>query len=198
MKIKEIKIKWFRSIKEELHIKDFWNILSLVWKNNSWKSSILNALRLFWWDTVINEKDFTYWWTNNSKELTISILFTNVLNSDLFKYSLLTLPNKNTLIRRMKNNFTSLEALEVNDILEKLKKLDFEENELEYLYDEFIDLLKIELNNNTILIKYKAGLSNWKIIEHYLKESGDEDKNYFKKDIWKPTLLFIWDNRNFN
>lgn len=195
MKIKEIKIKWFRSIKEELYIKDFWNVLSLVWKNNSWKSSVINALRLFWWDITINKNDFTYWWIN---KINISILFSDIDKSSIFKLSLLTSTQKTNLVNNIKWNFVWLWSLDNWEILEKIKRLDLEKDELEFLYDKFIELLKIEINSdNNILINYVASLDWEDIIINYIKESWEEDKNFFKKE-WKPTLLFIGDDRNFD
>ena len=197
MKIKEITIKWFRSIKDELHIKDFWSILSLVWKNNSWKSSILNALRLFWGHISPNPKDFTYWVTSGPKIITITILFENINKSELFKYSLLTLANLTRLANQLKTNFYSLTSLDIWDIVRKIENLDLHDDELDFLYEEFVNLFKIEINaDNNIYIKYVAQL-DWKDSTFlYFKESWEEDKNYFKKE-WKPTLLFIWDNRKF-
>lgn len=194
MKIKEIKIKWFRSIKEELIIKDFWNLLSLVWKNNSGKSSVINTLRLFWWDITLNKNDFTYCWTNT---INISILFSDIDKSSLFKSSLLTSVQKASLVNNFKDNFSKLQPLNNWEIFEKIERLDLEDDELDFLYDKFIELLKIEINSdNNILINYIASLAWEDISIHYIKESWDEDKNFFKKE-WKPTLLFIWDDRNF-
>ncbi len=58
MKISEIKIKNFRSIKDELIIDNIRNTLVLTGENNSWKSSIMNAIAVFLWEKTIQEQDF--------------------------------------------------------------------------------------------------------------------------------------------
>lgn len=57
MKLKKIYIKNFRSIKEQA-ITDIGSALLLVGKNNSGKSAILNAIRLFFGQYSIKEDDF--------------------------------------------------------------------------------------------------------------------------------------------
>ncbi len=54
MKIKEISIKNFRSIKEEKIIFPQNWILALVWPNNAWKSNILKAINNILWDSRFN------------------------------------------------------------------------------------------------------------------------------------------------
>ena len=57
MRIIEISIKRFRGIKDQT-ITDIDNALVLIGKNNSGKSAILNAIRLFLGNYSPKEKDF--------------------------------------------------------------------------------------------------------------------------------------------
>lgn len=57
MKIKNITIKRFRSIKEQV-VDDIGNALVLIGKNNSGKSAILTAIRLLFGDYIPKDKDF--------------------------------------------------------------------------------------------------------------------------------------------
>lgn len=74
MKIKEILIKNFRSVKEEKIIfPENW-ILALVWPNNAWKSNVLKAINNILWDTRFNwERAELNDFYNKKKENTIEI-----------------------------------------------------------------------------------------------------------------------------
>ena len=78
MRIKEIYIKNFRSIKEEtIKFPENW-ILALVWPNNAWKSNILKAIDNVLWDSWFSkdkaEKN-DYWMRNIDNKIRISIQF---------------------------------------------------------------------------------------------------------------------------
>ena len=77
MKIKEIYIKNFRSIKEEKIVFPKSWILALVWPNNAWKSNILKAINNILWDARFNwEKAELNDFYNKKKENTIEIKIT--------------------------------------------------------------------------------------------------------------------------
>lgn len=56
MKISKIKIKNYRWIREQELNFDKYN--TLVWKNDCWKSTIINAIKLFFNNEKVSEKDF--------------------------------------------------------------------------------------------------------------------------------------------
>lgn len=120
MYIKEIQIQGFRSIKENLIIRDFGNILGLVWKNNSWKSSVLNAINLFFSAKEPEKADFTYGWNNKIK---IKILFQLNNKKDLFRRKHLTISNKQRLSNDLKSQFSRLWEESLSTITKRIMEL---------------------------------------------------------------------------
>lgn len=81
MKIKIIEITNFRSIKEKVTILDIWDCLILTGQNNSWKSSILNALATFFQDRTISKNDFHKW----TSEIVITLTLEDLEDDHLLK-----------------------------------------------------------------------------------------------------------------
>lgn len=186
MKIEFISITNFRSLKDTQTIDNFWDSLILVWKNNSWKSSIINALKLFfeWWKNFwLNENDF-YKWKN---QIEIIVWFKNVFD--------------NYLVNFFKFNFWVQET-------RKIKNIDwfwdYEFSTIET--DQWLSQNQIELLKNYYLEtqKKKYVIEKNKLEIKMIANIWDLKTNYF---VWNklikdvdifPNFLFIDDERNFS
>jgi putative ATP-dependent endonuclease of OLD family len=87
MKIKSVKIKNFRSIKDEtLIFPENW-LVSIIWPNNAWKSNFLRAIDLVLWDWYANEwklEEYDFYSWNRENEIYIQVNFTS--NPDDIEY----------------------------------------------------------------------------------------------------------------
>lgn len=98
MKLTTISIKNFRSFNDHGEIIKIWNLAAFVGKNSSGKSNILQALQLFWGQSILTEDDFYY----RETERTISISAEFLVSSDEIIPSLLNYisPNRRLHLRR--------------------------------------------------------------------------------------------------
>ena len=79
MKISSIKLKNFRSYKDEVEIK-FNDFTALIGKNDAGKSTVLEALDIFFNDAKIDKDDINIENGENT-EIIISVCFTDLPNS---------------------------------------------------------------------------------------------------------------------
>ena len=98
MKLTTISIKNFRSFDDHGEIIKIGNLAAFVGKNSSGKSNILQALQLFWGQSILTEDDFYY----RDTERTISISAEFLVSSDEIIPSLLNYisPNRRLHLRR--------------------------------------------------------------------------------------------------
>lgn len=80
MKISSVKLQNFRSYKDEVEIK-FNDFTALIGKNDAGKSTVLEALDIFFNDAKIDKDDINVENRNDNAKITISVCFTDLPNS---------------------------------------------------------------------------------------------------------------------
>ncbi|MBO7555058.1 MAG: AAA family ATPase, partial [Neisseriaceae bacterium] len=80
MKISSVKLQNFRSYKDEVEIK-FDDFTAIIGKNDAGKSTVLEALDIFFNDAKIDKDDINVENVeNNNNDIVISVCFTNLPN----------------------------------------------------------------------------------------------------------------------
>lgn len=80
MYISEINIQNYRWIRNEtLHFNRF---NTLIWKNDCWKSTIINAIKLFFNDEKASQKDFNFY-VDTQKDIIITVVLSEYTNYDI-------------------------------------------------------------------------------------------------------------------
>lgn len=181
--ISSIKIKWYKCYEDEEFMFSSW-INLLVWENDSWKSTVLDAIRIFSWDKVIDDLDNHNNWLDpieiiiEKDWLLFSCKKENWLDAKFYKnINLLEIREKfdNWMITNDEAKET-LSVLWINQQWINLlpaKKVKFEE----YIINNWIDLIsnpikEFEIPKNLITanfgnIKYEDGKRFQNIQENF-------------------------------
>lgn len=199
--INSIQIKNFRSIKDQI-INDVDNALILVGKNNGGKSSLINALRLFWGDYIPKPEDFH----KNSELIEVNVDFNmkeEYLINFIFhpKIGLSKIPSSANEFNSIKEG-TYFEDVNFNDfknsrneILQNVTDVNSLIKDYNYIIIFWIKAIKnkFSISNNQLIIKMQ-------INKNELKTSYFDKDNNSCKDIIEllPQLAFIDDDRNFS
>ncbi|WP_031517681.1 ATP-dependent nuclease [Desulfofalx alkaliphila] len=202
MRIKSIKIKNFRSIKKQL-IENFGNALILVGKNNCGKSSIINAIRLFWGDYQVKPEDFH----KNSDNIEVQIVFdctNNYLDNLIFnsKIGISKVPSSGTEFNTIKPG-TAFEEVSFttyrNDRAVILENISVSEEVFIQQNINFVDLWKKAITNR-FLISNDIVTITVKVKKNELKANYFGVNDNALKDTVEliPHLAFIDDDRNFS
>lgn len=199
MKLNQILIKNFRSIKEQ-SICDIGNALLLVGKNNSGKSAILNAVRLFFGQYIIKEDDFH----KNERLIEIksffkfedaylyTLAFDMKIGGDKIPSSASEFDSKKVGTQYEQNTFTEYK---------RIRQGIFQQS-IEEIIDNYPETLDIWLE----CIKQRYGIVDEQceikltINKENLKKEYYDVNNQEIKDVEKilPLLAFIDDDRNFS
>lgn len=179
MKIQKISITNYRSIKDTQLIENIEDSLILTWINNSWKSSILNALNVFFWEKDLTKEDF-YKWTD---EIKIIIDFINIDDEYLRNFCQFKKTWPQTTILKRNEPFISF----TKDTISSKDDLETPE-QIKFIEDERLDNFKI--NNNII---------DWYVSIECIINKIDIKKNYNHPKIIQifPNIIFVDDERNF-
>lgn len=183
MKIKKIRIKNFRSIKDDLIIDNIWDILVLTWENNSWKSSIINAIAIFLWYKKISERDFHKW----ENVIEIELSFSNIEDEYLLKFAeYKKLSSQITVLKRDNELFSVFTKTKID----KKEDLDNQE-QITFIEQDWLSTYKADNNiiDWEITILLKILLSDLKTLDYV-------DKKRIERIF--PNLIFIDDERNFS
>lgn len=201
MKITKINILNYRSI-GKIEINNINNQLILVGKNNSGKSSTLNALRVIWKEIVIEPDDFH----KDTSKIEISLNFQ--IDEEFFleklvnsKIGLKKLPSSAAEFNSSKldTEFAGVNFAEYKVLREEILKKDI--SEIINSDYKFIDLWKktlknkLSIENSEFRIKLIANkdMDNTIIIEY--KDKNDNKNNDLNEFL--PKIAFIDDDRNF-
>ncbi|NYE57739.1 AAA family ATPase [Carboxydothermus ferrireducens] len=201
MKIKELKIKNFRSIKE-LNINEITNAMIFVGKNNVGKSAIINAIRLLAGDYQVKPEDFH----KDSGEIEVKGIiyfeeddFKNFIFDN--KIGILKIPSNANDFNHVKAG-TNFQEDSFNDFKTKREELisgkSFEEiqsdEECREVYNIWLKAIKdkFKIIENEITIICKVNKNNM-------------ESNYYDADLnnisdlkkFLPRIAFIDDDRNF-
>lgn len=183
MKIKKIRIKNFRSIKDDLIIDNIWDILVLTWENNSWKSTIINAIAIFLWYKKISERDFHKW----ENVIEIELSFSNIEDEYLLKFAeYKKLSSQITVLKRDNELFSVFTKTKID----KKEDLDNQE-QITFIEQDWLSTYKADNNiiDWEITILLKILLSDLKTLDYV-------DKKRIERIF--PNLIFIDDERNFS
>ena len=194
MFIKEINIKNYRSITSlKIKLDNDNNFISFSWANNVWKTNVLNALNLFFWEwKYIPEKDcpnhkyyWTRWW---SYQPNIEILF--IENNDEIRLS------KNwNITKKDKKEFPDLEykikGKKNTDILTK-NSCEKIINEIDFLFLQSINIsfpeaIKYIMNSDIIDLEMGKSRMSWK------KKDMKDNIEKVLNDL-KDILNALWEN----
>lgn len=197
MKISKIHIENFRSIRNQT-IEDVKNALILIGKNNAGKSAVVNAIRVFWGDLILDKDDFY----KGSRNLDIELSFdlSNSYLESLFndnKMGFLKIPSTIAEFNKIKSDTTWIEK-SFNDY----KKA--REEAAVTKFDDDVDTKKDFMEIWMMGLKEKYSIINNKITIS-LKFSKDDCKAHYyinnkeSKDAISilPSIAFIGDDRNF-
>lgn len=198
MKIEKIEINNYRSIKKQI-IEDINNSLIAIGKNNAGKSTILNAIRIFWGEISLESTDFHK--ENTSLEISINfIIQDNYLESLISdnKIGIKKIPSSKNEYNKIKEN-TVWSDTEYDVYKKQCDEYLNSENEEKRNNKSFIELWmkalknKFDIENNMITIRAKSDKSDCKI--HYYINNSTKDN----KDIINilPKIAYIGDDRNF-
>lgn len=195
MKIEQIHIQNFRSIKNQT-IENINDALILIGKNNAGKSSVINAIRVFWGDLDLEKVDFH----KDSKQILIECKF-NISDEylrNLFydrKVGFMKIPSSAAEFNIIKEG-TYWNNQQYIDY--KQKRIDFIENENdeeleEKIYDIWAKAIKNKffIINNQIIVQLKSARENCKV-GYYIGNREIKDVVYLL-----PNIAFINDDRNF-
>lgn len=89
MKIKNVHIKNFRSIKNEILEFPDNGIVSLIWPNNAWKSNFLRAIDLVMWDSYASDgklEDYDFYCWDKENEINIRVNFSDSEQYEYFSF----------------------------------------------------------------------------------------------------------------
>lgn len=115
MKINKISITNYRSIKETQIIENIGNNLVLTGINNSWKSTVLNAVAVFLWEKNIAENDFHSW----TSEINISLDFIWI-EDEFFEWFCNVKKQSLSVLNSKKMNLYLLHILKILLIIRKI------------------------------------------------------------------------------
>lgn len=193
MKIRNIKIRNFRGIKSQT-ISNVNNALVLIGKNNSGKSAVLSAVRAFWGDYKVENKDYY----KGTDEIHISIQFQVDIQYLLAfflhdKIGFEKYPSSQSDYEQARQK-TCWENRNYSDFRQKREESNMDEIQIRDLFESiWINSLcnKLELNSDRFevdcLIKNNSSAIQYNGI-------GMASKDF---QVLLPAIAFIDDTRNF-
>ncbi|KZL89404.1 AAA family ATPase [Clostridium magnum] len=205
MEIREIQIKNFRSVKE-ISINNITKIMGFLGKNNSGKSAILNAIRMFWGELELTEDDFHKKSDNIDLKISFEVndKYINKLILDS-KWGINKLPTTVEEYRKLKETLETEGIKNAREYKEKIKALSQINSPKELIESNpIIHKVWLEWIKEKLQIKDKCLQIICKVQKKTNDKKGSFDKSYLIgenkiSDIERifPKLAFVDDDRNF-